>query len=130
LWFYDTIYKRWNDSKPLQAQDDVNWPAYGASTVTDESVAYYHGGWLNENTTPGWRGDPLMLNTLLSYDMMADKWTNHTLGDNIPRAEGTLTYLPVSDRGMLVHMGGLETTSSATVTHVCSNDAQILDSPY
>ncbi|KAJ4403455.1 hypothetical protein N0V91_006507 [Didymella pomorum] len=115
LWLYDTIYNTWNESNPDATQTGMLWPAHGASAVSDDGVAYYYDGWLNENTISGWQGHPLMLRGLLSFDMTSFKWTNRTFDDDTPRAEGSLNNLPVSDRGMLVYMGGIETTSSGAV---------------
>jgi hypothetical protein len=119
LWLYDTIYNTWNESNPDATQTGMLWPAHGASAVSDDGVAYYYDGWLNENTISGWQGHPLMLRGLLSFDMTSFKWTNRTFDDDTPRAEGSLNNLPVSDRGMLVYMGGIETTSSGAVMFVC-----------
>ncbi|KAK5273392.1 hypothetical protein LTR40_013792, partial [Exophiala xenobiotica] len=50
-------------------------------------------------------------NTLIQVDMSvmrSEKWTNTTLPDNIaPRANAELVWLPVSDQGVLVAIGGV-----------------------
>lgn len=55
-----------------------------------------------------------MLNSIVSYNMTERTWLNYTY-DPTPRAEGSLQYIPASDRGMLVYFGGVETINGATV---------------
>jgi N-acetylneuraminic acid mutarotase len=117
LWSYDTIYNTWNKTIPDGSQMEISWPSFGASTVTDENVAYYYGGYLSNNSVTGWTSDPLMLNSLVSYDMKTNKWDNRTY-DVTPRAQGNLHYIPASDRGMLVYFGGMEQSKSGTTSYV------------
>lgn len=119
LWYFDTIYNIWNKTQPHGTQAQVSWPSLGASAITDEGIAYYHGGYLSSNSVQGWQGDPLMLSGLLSYNMNTGAWSNQSY-DQPRRAEGTLQYIPTSDRGMLVYMGGRETSSSGVVNYVSS----------
>ncbi|KAF2448473.1 hypothetical protein P171DRAFT_481540 [Karstenula rhodostoma CBS 690.94] len=107
LYFYDTIYNTWNRSASDASQARIAWPAFGAGAVTDTGVAYYYGGYLTERSDAGWRGDDLMLNGLLSYDMGTRRWGNSTW-DQTRRAEGSLLYVPASEGGMLVYFGGVE----------------------
>ncbi|KAF2128361.1 hypothetical protein P153DRAFT_357727 [Dothidotthia symphoricarpi CBS 119687] len=126
LWFYDTIYNTWNRSLPDGSQSQVSWPSFGAGTVDDEGVAYYYGGYLNNKTVSGWEGDALMLNSLLSYNMDDKRWSNITSGVP-PRAEGTLHYIPASDRGMLVHIGGVERLSNGHDSYVNMSQIHLHD---
>lgn len=48
-----------------------------------------------------------MTNGLLSLDMNTRGWTNVTY-DTVPRAEGSLQYIPAGDGGMLIYFGGME----------------------
>lgn len=113
LWFYDTIYDTWNRSKSDSSQAQVSWPSFGAGTVDDEGIGYYYGGYLSSTSVYGWQTDRLMLNTFVSYDTKIGRWSNTTWSQT-PRAEGTLEYIPISDRGMLVYFGGLETVNGYT----------------
>ncbi|KAF1846853.1 uncharacterized protein K460DRAFT_425442 [Cucurbitaria berberidis CBS 394.84] len=114
LWFYDTIYNSWNRSAGSGAsQAQVSWPAFGAGTTNDEGIGYYYGGYLNENSDSRWKGNPLMLGSIVSYNMSEGTWRNHTY-DLTPRAEGSLQYIPAGERGMLVYFGGVERINSAT----------------
>jgi hypothetical protein len=116
LWFYDTIFNKWDRALSDGSQTQISWPAFGASTVSDDGIAYYYGGYLNNKTTPGWTGKPLMLNSLVSYDMNKRTWTNRT--DTVRRAEGQLQYIPAGDKGMLIYFGGVETSTYGDVTYV------------
>jgi hypothetical protein len=116
LWFFDTIYNKWDRAvSPDDSQAQVSWPAFGASTVTGDGIAYYYGGYLTENSVSGWTGKPLMLNSLISYDLNTRRWANRT--DGIPRAEGTLQYIPAGNTGMLINFGGVETLAGGYVTY-------------
>lgn len=118
LWYFDTIYNSWNKTTPDSTQNSVKWPAFGAGAVTDEGIAYYYGGYLTNKSTSDWGSQPLMLNGLLSYDMNTRVWRNTTY-DTTPRAEGSLHYIPASQRGMLVYFGGVETNgSTGKIIHV------------
>jgi hypothetical protein len=61
-----------------------------------------------------------MLNSLVSYDMNKQIWSNRTY-DATPRAEGILHFLPASGSGILVYFGGLETDSNGGVSYVSSH---------
>jgi hypothetical protein len=118
LWFFDVTYNTWNESSASDdSQTDVAWPVFGAGAVSDVGIAYYYGGYLNNKTVPGWDSEPLMLNSLTSFDMNTRSWKNRTY-DRTPRAEGTLHYLPASASGMLVYFGGVETNSSGELIFV------------
>lgn len=108
------MYDTWNRSTSSHAyQPRISWPAFGAGTTTDEGVGYYYGGYLNEKSVLGWNGAPLMLNSILSYDMNKGKWKNQTY-EETPRAEGSLHYIPAGERGMLVYLGGVEIQDGLT----------------
>lgn len=111
LWLYDVIYNTWNRSSASDGSlTDMKWPALGASTVTDTGTAYYYGGYITNLSMPEWSGEPLMLNSLASFNMNTRTWLNHTY-DQTPRAEGVLHFIPASSDGMLVYFGGLETNN-------------------
>lgn len=121
LWKYDTIYNNWTEVEPDNTQNKIRWPAFGAGAVHDEGWGYYYGGYLTEKSTSSWTGPPLMLNTLIKFDMNTRVWRNSTRSDDLtPRAEGTLHYIPAANRGMLVYFGGRETSqTTGEVTYVC-----------
>lgn len=117
MWFFDTLSNQWNLSGTSDTQAGIGWPAFGASVVTEGGIAYYYGGYLSNKTTPRWSGGPLMLASLTSFDMDTQIWSNRTY-DDVPRAEGTLHYLPASKDGLLVYFGGLETDPSGSIRYV------------
>ncbi|KAJ4346649.1 uncharacterized protein N0V89_010580 [Didymosphaeria variabile] len=127
LWFYDTIYNTWNRSASDASQASINWPAFGAGTVTDEGVAYYYGGYLTEKSDSSWRGGDFMLNNLISYDMNTRRWNNNTW-DQTRRAEGSLHYIPASEGGMLDYFGGVETNSTGgEITYANMRNVHLFD---
>lgn len=69
-------------------------------------------------------------NTLIEINMSEmrnEKWTNTTLPDNIqPRANAELVWIPVSDKGLLVAIGGV--TAPEEIWPVGLNSSQTSDS--
>lgn len=61
----------------------------------------------------------MMQNSLVKYDMNTNKWDSRVYEDRTPRAEGNLHYIPASNRGMLVHFGGLEQKTVGNTSYVC-----------
>ena len=107
LWYYDTIYDRWDSPSADGSKSGISWPALGASAVSDQGIAYYYGGYLTNSSDLDTIGQPVMQSSLISYNMDSRVWKNDT-GSPTPRAEGFMHYLPASDRGMLVYFGGVE----------------------
>ncbi|OCK82337.1 hypothetical protein K432DRAFT_472509 [Lepidopterella palustris CBS 459.81] len=107
LWSYDVVYNTWNATSSNNAQ--ILRTSFGAG-VADEAngMGYYYGGWLSNASVPAWGAAPMPTSNLIIYDMIKNYWTNNTGPDSIPRAEGVMVYLPVSDGGMLVYFGGLQ----------------------
>lgn len=117
LWFFDVVYNTWNRTNPSSSQNGIGWPAFGSGVVAESGTAYYYGGYLSNKTTLNWSSDPLMLSSLVSFDMDTQIWSNHTYGD-VPRAAGTMHYIPASASGMLVYFGGVETDPTGIVRQV------------
>lgn len=111
LWYHDTVCDKWVSPGADGSKLKISWPALGASAVSDQGVAYYYGGYLTNSSDLGTTGEPVMQSALISYDMDSRVWVNNT-GSRTSRAEGSLHYLPASDRGMLVYLGGVEGNSS------------------
>ncbi|CAO2656272.1 Nn.00g050750.m01.CDS01 [Neocucurbitaria sp. VM-36] len=126
LWFYDTIWNTWNRSISDGSQPQISWPSFGAGAVNDEGIAYYYGGYLSNKSVPRWNVDALMLNSMVSFDMNTKRWANFT-SDATPRAEGTLHYIPASDRGMLVYFGGVEQLSNGSSGYADMSQVHVLD---
>ncbi|KAF4313035.1 Galactose oxidase/kelch beta-propeller [Botryosphaeria dothidea] len=106
-WAYDILLNQWNRTD-VSAASGIQRVSYGAGvTVNETGVGYYLGGWLNNQTVPGWGGAPMLTSNLIVYDFVNDAWTNNTGPDNTGRGEGVMVYLPASDRGLLVYFGGV-----------------------
>lgn len=111
IWTYDVILNQWNTTN--YKSSDKNWqrPAYGAGTQADNrGFGYYYGGYLNNRTTPGYRGPPVALSSIVQFDYTTGNLRNSSHPDMIGRAEGQMVYLPASDGGLLVYFGGVEDT--------------------
>ncbi|KAF2445236.1 hypothetical protein P171DRAFT_485298 [Karstenula rhodostoma CBS 690.94] len=93
--FFNTIYNTWNKNVPDGSQQEILWPVYGASTVTDEGVACFYGDYL-KYLGPEMELRSFMLNSLISFKTQTNKWTNDT--GPTPRAEGNIHYIPASEK--------------------------------
>lgn len=108
LWAYDIPLNQWNVTAQSTTSSEVQRVAWGAgTTVGGRAEGYYYGGYLNNNTTPGWNAPSLATSTLLKYDMIANRWTNSTGPDSVGRAEGVMVTIPASRQGLLVYFGGV-----------------------
>jgi hypothetical protein len=111
---YDILYNQWEYfGVPDQDIHSVSWGA--GVGISELGQGYMLGGWLSNNSVPGWGGAPLATSTLIKYDMVANAWTNNTGPDNTPRAEGVMVYIPASNDGLLIYYGGITTTSNGTM---------------
>ena len=107
LYSYDAINNWWDSFGPPQ-QTSISSVSYGAGVaVSDRGVGYYYGGWLSNNSVPGWSGDPIATSGLIRYNMDSNTWTNNTGPDSVRRAEGSMNYIPAGDGGMLIYFGGV-----------------------
>jgi hypothetical protein len=108
LWAYDVPLNRWNLTAQPGSSPEVERVAWGGGTTVDgRAEGYYYGGYLNNNTTPGWNAPQMATSSLIKYDMIANSWTNNTGPDAIGRAEGVMVTIPASRQGLLVYFGGV-----------------------
>ncbi|KAI0166446.1 hypothetical protein GGR57DRAFT_26729 [Xylariaceae sp. FL1272] len=111
---YDVLEDTWE--KVGDPPDDINSVSYGAGvSVSSIGAAFYYGGWLSNNSVPGWNAPRKAVDTLIRYSFDTQTWTNSSGPDNIGRAEGAMVYMPASDGGMLVYFGGLQDFGNGTV---------------
>ncbi|KAI0128660.1 hypothetical protein BJ170DRAFT_340465 [Xylariales sp. AK1849] len=114
LYAYDALDNYWEtfDDTP----QSINSVSYGAgASVSEQGEAYYYGGWLSNNSVPGWTGPRMATTGLIKYTMDTNQWTNITGPDDIGRAEGTMLYIPASDGGMLIYFGGVQDLTNGTI---------------
>jgi hypothetical protein len=108
LWAYDVPLNQWNLTTQPTSSTDVLRVAWGAGTTIDAMAeGYYYGGYLNNQTTPGWNAPPLATSNLVIYDMIANRFTNNTGPDSVGRAEGVMVTIPASRQGLLIYFGGV-----------------------
>jgi hypothetical protein len=108
LWAYDVPFNQWNLTAESDSSRDIQRVAWGAGTVVGgRAEGYYYGGYLNNNTTPGWNGPSMATSNLITYDMIGNRWTNNTGPDSVGRAEGVMVTIPASQQGLLVYFGGV-----------------------
>jgi len=123
LWEFDVFWNRWSGGVVQSASGNISSVSFGAGTVVDDrGWGYYYGGWQNNATTLGWHGDASAQPGLIKYDMIGNTWSNITFIDSTPRAEGAMFYIPASDQGMLVYVGGVQQNSNFSYVGVSSVD--------
>lgn len=120
---YDVIYDQWESfGSTGTGIGSVAWG--GGVGIPSIGQGYMYGGWLSNNSMPGWNGDPQATSYLVKYQMDSGVWSNNTGPDSTPRAEGVMVYLPASSMGLLVYFGGLEqpfgnsTTRSSSMNNI------------
>jgi hypothetical protein len=109
IWTYDVILDQWNSTSYVSSEKVWQRPSFGAGTqVESRGLGFYYGGWVNNRTTPGWKGPTTALASMVQFNFTTGSLRNNTHPDGTGRAEGQLIYLPVSDNGILVYFGGVE----------------------
>ncbi|KAF5249239.1 hypothetical protein FOXYS1_15045 [Fusarium oxysporum] len=89
--------------------EDIKRVSYGAATtVKERGEGYYYGGYLSRASVPDWSGERRATSDLIRYQMDSNTWVKLSGPDDINRAEGVMTFIPASDRGMLVYFGGFQ----------------------
>ncbi|KAF4447203.1 hypothetical protein F53441_9250 [Fusarium austroafricanum] len=107
LMSYDIWYDQWDDFGP--PAEGISRVSYGASTtVKERGEGYYYGGYLSRASDSDWSGKRRATADLIRYKMDDNAWSKLAGPDNIKRAEGVMTFIPASDRGMLVYFGGVQ----------------------
>lgn len=96
-------------------------------SAPSENLGFYFSGMRGEDwglIQEGNESANTTANTLITVDMSVmrhETWTNDTLPDNIPgRANAELVWLPVSESGALVAIGGVINPESLTAVHALS----------
>ncbi|OCL01372.1 hypothetical protein AOQ84DRAFT_403499 [Glonium stellatum] len=108
LWYYDIVYNTWNSTDATTADiSDASWAGAGVA-VEDRGTGYYYGGWLRNASTPTYGYERHAQSTMLIFDMLGNTFTTSPGPDEVPRAEGSMLYLPVGDGGFLVYFGGVQ----------------------
>ncbi|OAG07150.1 uncharacterized protein CC84DRAFT_1204726 [Paraphaeosphaeria sporulosa] len=110
FWTYDTRLNLWNETDYKSNVQSLQRVAHGAGTqAQDFGFGYYFGGYMNNLTSPNWKGGQIATSNLISYDFTVGQLNNNSgPPDNYGRAEGQLVHLPASDGGLLVYFGGIE----------------------
>ncbi|KAK5655803.1 hypothetical protein OQA88_5341 [Cercophora sp. LCS_1] len=109
LYSYDILEDKWGPFGEPQQSSNIMPTSYGAGvSVSSRGEAYYYGGWISASSMVGWKGEKQATDRLVKYHMDTNRWTNLAGPDNIPRAEGSMVYIPAGDDGMLVYFGGIQ----------------------
>ncbi|KUI60774.1 hypothetical protein VP1G_07971 [Cytospora mali] len=108
LYSYDALNDWWDNLGPISGSG-INPVSYGAGVgISELGLGFYYGGWLSNNSVSGWSGPRMATTGLIKFDMDQGSWTNNTGPDSVPRAGGTMNYIPASDGGMLIYFGGVQ----------------------
>ncbi|KAI0394353.1 hypothetical protein F5Y17DRAFT_261189 [Xylariaceae sp. FL0594] len=113
----------------------------GAANSPSENKAWYFGGYTSPSGGPIYEPginksvNPVAVsNTLITLDLGtqgAEKWSNMTLPSNIKsRANPSVVWVPVSEQGILVILGGVTYPEYSNSSGISPNEAQSMkDSP-
>ncbi|KAF1931535.1 uncharacterized protein M421DRAFT_89835 [Didymella exigua CBS 183.55] len=112
FWYFDVLDNTWKQT--TQIQSDISWPAFGSGTIDyAKGIGYYYGDYLNNKTVPSWgKTNPLMMSSLVSFDMNTQAWYNQ---------------MTVSQAGMLVYFGGLQTNPNGEMVFANMSEIQMYD---
>ncbi|KMP07146.1 hypothetical protein CIHG_00007 [Coccidioides immitis H538.4] len=111
--------------------DVTRYITHGASvSVPSENRGYYFSGLRGEDwgeiSIPSPKPDRAA-NTLISVDMTewrGEQWTNNTKFNVTPRGKAELSWIPVSDAGVLIAVGGVPYPETSLRTPVPTQDQQ------
>jgi Kelch motif len=102
-------------------------------SAPSENLGFYFSGMRSPDWGPIYYDDAsanTTAGTLIQVDMSvmrSEEWTNTTLPDNIlPRADADLVWLPVSQNGVLLAIGGV--TATEEISPMGLNESQISES--
>ncbi|USW58049.1 Putative galactose oxidase/kelch, beta-propeller, kelch-type beta propeller [Septoria linicola] len=127
LWIYDVLYGTWNKTPTAQTIAAIEPPAYGASAVDpNKGVGYYYGGWTNNTSESSYSTGAVGQTDLIIYNFVENDWRAVPFG-NARRAEGSMFYIPASDGGLLVYLGGVEQNSTGYYVGVPMNTIYLYD---
>jgi hypothetical protein len=109
LYYYDILDGSWHDLGPPQPSVPPNISAYGAGVgISQAGEGYYYGGWISNTSMRGWNQPQAMNSALYRYQYDSAKFTRvSSPKDNLPRAEGAMTWIPAGDTGLLIYFGGV-----------------------
>jgi hypothetical protein len=103
---YDIIYDQWEYfGQPNIPISSVSWA--GGVGVSELGQGYTLGGWLSNASVPGWSGGRQATSSLIKYDYGTNSWKNDSGPNSIPKAEGSMVYIPASNNGLLIYFGGV-----------------------
>jgi hypothetical protein len=103
---YDIIYNQWEYFGPPNTPiSSVSWA--GGVGISSLGQGYTLGGWLSNASVPGWTSGRQATSSLIKYDYGSNSWTNTSGPDTIPKAEGSMVYIPASNNGLLIYFGGV-----------------------
>lgn len=109
IWTYDVLLNQWNSTNYVTSEKIWQRSSYGAGAQAESrGLGFYYGGWVSNRTTPGWKGPPMALSSIVQFNFTTGNLKNSTHPDGIGRAEGQMVFLPVSDGGVLIYFGGIE----------------------
>lgn len=115
LYSYDTLNNYWTTFG--DTPQSIAGVSYGSGvSISELGEAFYYGGWLSNASEPGWNGARIATTGMIHYNMDNNRWENITGPDDIGRAEGAMVYIPVSDGGMLVYLGGIRNTNNGSIS--------------
>ncbi|KAF2820057.1 hypothetical protein CC86DRAFT_245247, partial [Ophiobolus disseminans] len=105
-WTYDTLQSKW--SAVTTTGDKMVYVARGMSAIApDAGTAFYLGGYHDNRTDQSWTAPRSYSSSLVEFDMVNRKYTNHSGPNDSGRGEGLAVFVPASNTGLLIYFGGV-----------------------
>lgn len=116
VWELDTKAFTWSKLAQPGGDPVVGARAGGVAFAPDLGLGFYAGGVLTNETDSqfsNWtNGETQVLNTMLTYDMENNSFTNATTPFD-PFSLSSLVYVPVGRKGILLSLGGRSVSEGA-----------------
>ncbi|SMR41225.1 unnamed protein product [Zymoseptoria tritici ST99CH_1E4] len=128
IWSYDILNNAWREMPTDSRSTDITIPAFGASTTDpNQGIGYYYGGWTDNSGGNAYSTAATAKSKMIVYEYESNIWHEIRFIDDIPRAEGALFYIPASDHGMLIYLGGVEQNVNGTYDGAAVDKINVFD---
>ncbi|KAH7066721.1 hypothetical protein BKA63DRAFT_571128 [Paraphoma chrysanthemicola] len=126
-WSYDISRNVWVSI--VSTGDLVTSVAHGMSAIApDAGTAFYLGGYHDRTTNQGWTTSSRYTPNLVEFDLVNRRYTNHSGPNSDGRGEGLMVFVPASNVGLLIYLGGLvQSTNEGTIEMMAMDTIWIYD---
>ncbi|RPB07139.1 hypothetical protein P167DRAFT_609657 [Morchella conica CCBAS932] len=132
VWKLDKKIANWTQQPAPTGGDEVSGTRNAAAAYLPElGLGFAAGGHVSNGTDKkfaSWTdGHALMLDSMVTYNMGNNSWTNHTTGMT-PFTLSALVHVPIGEKGILISMGGIDNPGGYYQAGVTEIEARDFDS--